>query len=550
MFPKPSFEDWKNKAIADLKGKDFEKSLVWQSPDGIPVQPIYTDVPEESTQPIQLKHSGWEIVEPVKVSEAATANRTALLALEGGATSIFFDIQSEVVPETLFNNILLDIAPVYIKGFPKTADWQEYFKENTSTLLRPLTNLLEKVNQGDFSSFNAHCIPPADVHLFVDAGIFKESGGNIIHEIGYAIACLQEQLHLLSIAEKNTNEIKEIIIQTAVGNHYFFEIAKIRALRKLAERVIASYGEIPLNIISTSANIHISHTDTHTNILRLTTAAMSAVLGKSDGVMLKPFEETEETRRITRNIHHLLIEESHIHQFADPAAGSYYISHLTKTFMEAAWQLFLDAEKQGGYIACMMNVSVQDALESHRKQLEKDIATRKNILLGVNQFPNLSAPPTEISRQEGTKSIKGIHPVSLAEPFERLRLSTEQFIAAGHPRPLAYLLKFGNPVISNARATWSLNFLACAGIASIECSTDLDAALVELYSSGAQIVVFCSDNDSWSAELPALLKKIPENLIRVLAGKGDAEHVDISIYEGCDALSVLQILLEKLGVSA
>jgi methylmalonyl-CoA mutase len=550
MFPKPSFEDWKNKAIADLKGKDFEKTLVWQSPEGIPVQPIYTDVAEESTQLIQLKHRGWEIVEPVKVTEAAIANRTALLSLEGGATSIFFDIQSEVAPEKLFKNILLDIAPVYIKGCPETSGWRDYLNKHNNTLLRPLINLLEKVNQGDFSSIDVHSIPYPEVLFFVDAGIFKESGGSIIHEIGYAIASLQEQLHLLSSKGKNVDKVQEIIIQTAVGNHYFFEIAKIRALRRMAQKVIESYGDISLKIIASSANLHISNTDIHTNILRLTTAAMSAVLGKSDGVMLLPFEETEQTRRITRNIHHLLMEESHFHQFADPAAGSYYISHLTKNFMDAAWQLFLDTEKHGGYIASMEKGIVQQVLNNHRKLLERDIATRKNILLGVNQFPNLSAPPTEIPHQEGTQSVKGIHPVRLAEPFERLRLSTEQFIAAGHPRPLAFLLKFGNPVISNARATWSLNFLACAGIASIESNADTDAAIEQLQSSGAQIIVLCSDNDSWSEKMPEILSAVPENTIKLLAGKGDVEGIHACIYEGCDVLSVLQFLLKKLGVSA
>jgi methylmalonyl-CoA mutase len=131
-----------------------------------------------------------------------------------------------------------------------------------------------------------------------------------------------------------------------------------------------------------------------------------------------------------------------------------------------------------------------------------------------------------------------------------LRLSTEQFIAAGHPRPLAFLLKFGNHVISNARATWSLNFLACAGIASIESNADTDAAIEELQSSGAQIIVLCSDNDSWSEKMPEILSAIPENTIKLLAGKGDVECIDACIYEGCDVLSVLQFLLKKLGVSA
>jgi methylmalonyl-CoA mutase len=197
----------------------------------------------------------------------------------------------------------------------------------------------------------------------------------------------------------------------------------------------------------------------------------------------------------------------------------------------------------------MQNGIIQQNISSHREKLQKDIAIRKSTLLGVNQFPNLDAPPLSAYHQESQQSEKGLYPIRLAEPFERLRLATERYIAAGHQRPLAYLLKFGNPAISNARATWSLNFLACAGIASVEGNTDLDTAVKELFSTGAQIIVLCGENDSWLLTLPDILSKIPEKSIKILSGKGDIGHVDFCIYEGCDARSALSNLLEKLGIS-
>ena len=40
-FPAISTQAWKDKIIADLKGADFDKKLVWRTPEGFSVQPFY-----------------------------------------------------------------------------------------------------------------------------------------------------------------------------------------------------------------------------------------------------------------------------------------------------------------------------------------------------------------------------------------------------------------------------------------------------------------------------------------------------------------------------
>jgi methylmalonyl-CoA mutase len=90
MFPKSSPEDWKEKIIADLKGKDFDKTLVWHSADGLAVQPFYTSAPEEPQSPINVDTSSWEIIEVISVTDAKAAHQMALEALSGGASAIRF----------------------------------------------------------------------------------------------------------------------------------------------------------------------------------------------------------------------------------------------------------------------------------------------------------------------------------------------------------------------------------------------------------------------------------------------------------------------------
>ena len=41
MFPECSYDEWRAKVEADLKGADFNKKLVWRTNEGFNVQPVY-----------------------------------------------------------------------------------------------------------------------------------------------------------------------------------------------------------------------------------------------------------------------------------------------------------------------------------------------------------------------------------------------------------------------------------------------------------------------------------------------------------------------------
>lgn len=560
MFPKSSPEDWKEKIIADLKGKDFEKTLVWPSADGLTVQPFYTSTPDDQQAAVNTGKTSWEIIEHITVRDAETARQMALEALSGGATAIRFELAGEDIdPHVLCKDIFLDIAPVYFEHLPTTDRWKDFFGRNHQGLLHTGTDLLKNVTSGngreaDLQALRQWLDVKGSTHAtwgisLVDASIFKNSGGSMLHELGFALAALQEQLHLLQHEQVS---VGKIILKTAIGQNFFFEIAKLRALRSLAKLITDQYQLPEVTIHAESAGIYTSVADRYTNILRQTTIAMSAVLGKADGIQLQAYEDTSTARRVTRNIHHLLMEESHFDKFADPAAGSYYIGQLTHDMKEAAWKMFLEVESKGGYIACFNNGWIQEQIAQHRRKLESDIAFRKNILLGVNQFPNLKDDFSGYAPTSSDMISSGLQPIRLAEPFEALRAKTAHAVAQGKPLPKAYLWKHGDPVMSTARATWSLNFMGCAGIACLENPQpgDWKDSLDNCLHSGAQIVVLCSDNDSWETFIPRGLAEIPEHFTIVLAGKGSFEGVDFSIYEGCNVMEVLEDMLKRTGVIA
>ena len=80
-------------------------------------------------------------------------------------------------------------------------------------------------------------------------------------------------------------------------------------------------------------------------MIRTTTQAMAAVIGGVRRLSLLPADafggdSTPFTRRMARNVQHLLRMESYLDRVVDPAAGSYYLETLTEQLAERAWRQF------------------------------------------------------------------------------------------------------------------------------------------------------------------------------------------------------------------
>jgi methylmalonyl-CoA mutase len=541
---------WRAKIEADLKGKPFEK-LIWHSPDGLDVQPFYVSSLYGSTLP--RKQAAWQITEPVDAL-ASDHKARALKGLEGGATAILFDGKLRHTDLQAFSEgILTVIAPILLRNVDHQATDVDFWKQHADTDchagIDPIADIIAGRKAEYDSSKLAEMIRlKASTQarwgiLSVDGSIFKNSGGSIVDELAFTLAALQEHLHQLKALGFSGEQLGEVILYTATGTNFFFEIAKLRALRQLADLIAQPYAVEHISLLAESDSIHSTLSDMATNILRLSTMGMSAALGGADFVALHPHEDTEQARRIARNIQHLLIEESYFDKNLDPVAGSYYLEQLTRELKEQAWAVFLQLEQSGGFLECLRNGFIQSKIAAHLKLQRENIAKRKTILLGVNQYPNLQ----DVFKDQAatTKDAALLKPVKLSEPFEALRIRMQARAVA----PKAFLLQFGQPLMRKARATYAFNFLACAGISSVENTQpdDLAAGIRELQAFEPDIIVLCSDNDSWDNLLPGILEKLPNHGLRIMAGKNNLSGFNFSIYEGCDVLQTLEEISNRLG---
>ncbi len=172
--------------------------------------------------------------------------------------------------------------------------------------------------------------------------------------------------------------------------------------------------------------------------------------------------------RIARNVELLLKHESHFDQVVDPAGGSYYIENLTDSIANEAWKLFREIEEKGGYTAAYESGFIVERVKASAAAKDKNIATRREILLGANQYPNF----TEVAGKELTEAAvtrpvsegNTLAPYRGSMAFEAMRLHVDRSGKA----PKAFMLTCGSLAMARARAQFSCNFFACAGIKVID----------------------------------------------------------------------------------
>jgi len=168
--------------------------------------------------------------------------------------------------------------------------------------------------------------------------------------MGEGLGVKRGNLYLEKLTERGLSPAEAantLQFSIALGKSYFLEIARIRAFKLLWLNVLKAWGA-PLDYPAVEAHFQPEaySDELHTNMIRATTMAMSAVLGGADRLTVLPYDAGREaqatysqsfSRRIARNVQHLLKMESFFHEIPDAAAGSYYIEKLTQQLAEKAW---------------------------------------------------------------------------------------------------------------------------------------------------------------------------------------------------------------------
>lgn len=369
-------------------------------------------------------------------------------------------------------------------------------------------------------------MPGSEPDGAIRADRFHNSGATAVQELAFAIAAGVDRL---------AGDLPATDFVFAIGSNYFFEIAKLRAARLLWAQAAAAFtgcdGEMRLHARTAIANKSLY--DPYTNLLRVTTEALSAVLGGCDTLIVEPFEFSD---RLAVNVQRLLKHEAHLDQVADPAGGSYYVEALTDSLAREAWKLFQQVEARGGFTAAQS--FVEDAIATSRKAQEAAVASRRRTLVGVNNYPDL----TEAAVNPG---VAVRFAWRLSEPFERIRMRTERHAHATGRTPTLLLLTRGDVRMRIARASFCANFFGCAGFRIQESTTLEPADLVILCSSDPEYLALAQEVVP-QVNVPVLVAGNPKELIKPLTDAGIAGFVHVS----SNMVETLTEWQNRLGVAA
>ena len=561
-FPAISAKTWKEKIVADLKGADFDKKLVWRTSEGFNVQPYYrqedlkglkTTVSAPGQFPYvrgTKTHNEWAIRQNICATKnARKANAKALDILNKGVTSLGFCLNAEKLSyryiKTLLEGIKLDAvainfnvcackAPELANILVRLVGRSGYdFKAVTGSInVDPIKNMLlkgkpltkEQVAEKIVATVKAAKTLVNFRVVGVNSVALNNSGAYCAQELAYALAWGAEYMTMMTEAGlPNYLAARSIRFNMGIGGNYFMELAKFRAARLLWAKIVEAYKApvftaalkeaAKMNVSAETSRFNMTIFDAYVNMLRTQTETMSAALAGVDEIVVTPFdatyeEPTEFAERIARNQQLLLKEESHFDKVVDPAAGSYYIENLTNSIAEEAWKQFLAIQEEGGMYELVAAGKVQEAMAATLKARLSDVAKRKEVILGSNQFPNFTEKAGKKIKEvacgcccaKPENAIATLPVARAAEEFEALRLETE----AAKKQPVAFMLTIGNLAMRIARAQFSCNFFACAGYKVIDNNGFKSVAegIKAARKAKADIIVLCSSDDEYATYAP------------------------------------------------
>ena len=439
-FDPVSAKAWKQKIQVDLKGAEYNETLISKTLEGIHIKPFYHNDDGIAITDIPGTPSGWNITQGVFIDDVKIANNIAIDALEKGAEAIVFTAEKPFNIPSVFKDFPFSKATIYfdfsfldIEFVKELSLYLTKHKAEFYLNLDPVGKLSKEGNwfksqKEDFKALQS--LSKTGNTISVDTTNYQNAGANMVQQLAYALAHANEYLN-----HQTTNSIT---FKIATGTHYFFEIAKIRALRILYASLAKEYNcSQTCHVIAQPSRRNKTVYDYNINMLRSTTEAMSSVLGGADAVCNMPYDvlyhkSNEFGERISRNQLLILKAESYFDVVSNPADGAYYIESVTQELASKALDLFKQIEDGGGFIKQLLKGDIQKKIKESASKQQELFDNGSITLLGTNKHPNpmdlmkenLELFPFLKSNPRKTL-IQPIIAKRLAEAIEQQRLAHE-----------------------------------------------------------------------------------------------------------------------------
>jgi len=595
-FPMPSRAEWvalvdrvtraARRIPDDAEPGAGEAALTRPDVDGIPVRPLYTadDGPTEAigvpglppylrgaraTGPVP---TGWQVRQRHREPDPAAAAAAIAADLENGVGAIWLAVggAGATAPTDLgavLADVLLDVAPVVLDAGAVAEEAAEAFLAAAAGRGVPDADLLGTLGLDPIGLRAATGTGPATASvvplarrvaerypqvraIVVDALPVHVAGGSDAQELAYSLAAGVAYLRELDAAGLALDTAAGLLeFRYAATAEQFPTIAKLRAARRLWSRVTEACGSAsPQFQHAVGSPTMLTRRDPYVNLLRGTVAGFAAGVGGADAVTVPPFDAAigasePFSRRIARNTQALLVDEAHLARVIDPAGGSWYVEAHTAALARAAWAFFQELEAAGGAVAALDSGLLDERIGAVRTRRERDVATRRTVVTGVNEYPELDERP--VSRTPLPAPAGGGLPhYRPAEPYEALRDRSDALLAETGRRPRAFLATLGPLAAYTIRAGFARNLLQAGGVEVVEAGpTEIaDEVAAAFAAADTPVAVLCSTDQIYAerAAASATALRAAGARLLLLAGRAEVPGLDGHLAAGADALAVIE----------
>jgi methylmalonyl-CoA mutase len=464
VFAPPTREQWLALVDKDLKGAPFEKRLIAQLIEGLSIQPLYTADQAPSPETIGLPgqapfargssqlrspSSGWLILPEHRHPLPSDANLAILSDIQHGAHGVVVRLSPRLLGETgprggcgcgggvlvdsvddleqLFLdvdlskiNLCLAAGPAFFAAAAQAIALFER-RQLKSELMRvqfgadPLGTLAARgtlprpaeamLNEMAALAQRTSAAFPCSRAVTVSTTPYDNAGATAVQELAAAVATGVAYLRAMESASLTVAQAcRQLQFSIAVGVDQFLEIAKVRALRMLWNRVLEA-AQVPedqrsMLIHARTSRRVLTQRDPWVNALRTTIGCFAAAIAGADQITVLPYDDVigpsdAVAQRLARNAQIILQEEGQLGRVLDAAGGSYYVEHLTQALAEAGWKQFQELERRGGMLSVLRDGSLAKEIAEVWQKRAKDLGRRKSPITGVSEYANLFEMPSE-----------------------------------------------------------------------------------------------------------------------------------------------------------
>ncbi len=236
----------------------------------------------------------------------------------------------------------------------------------------------------------------------------REAGSTAVQEIAFTIANAIAYVQAAIDAGLDVDDFAPRLSFFWNGhNHFFEEVAKFRASRRIWHRVMTErFGakdprSAMLRFHTQTGGSTLTAQQPVNNVVRVALQALAAVMGGTQSLHTNGFDEalslpTEDAARLALRTQQIIGYEAGVTDTPDPLAGSYLVESMTDEIERLAWEYIERIDEMGGAVEAIEAHFQQDEIEQAAYEYTKSIDDDERVIVGLNRFTVDGEPEPDV----------------------------------------------------------------------------------------------------------------------------------------------------------